>query len=185
MTPLAHLWLPILASTVATFFLSAVSHMALPWRKKEWGRMGAKQDAVQAALSAVGPGQYGFPAPEGPMAPMSKEWLARWEAGPSGWLTIEAPGPMAMGRKLAASFVAYAAVTLLVGYVAALALGPTTPGLVVVRVVSTLGVVAYGAGPVFASIWYARPWRVYLMDLFDAVLYGFAMAGIFAALWPR
>jgi hypothetical protein len=55
----------------------------------------------------------------------------------------------------------------------------------VVRVVSTVGVLTYGVSPVFSSIWYHRPWRAYASDLFDAVLFAFAMAGTFCWLWPR
>ena len=35
----AQLWLPILLSAVLVFFLSAASHMALPWRRGEWKRI--------------------------------------------------------------------------------------------------------------------------------------------------
>jgi hypothetical protein len=184
MTFLGQLWLPILLSAVAVFLLSAASHMVLPWRKKEWGRFGG-QDRLQEALQGIQPGQYSFPAAPSPKEQMGGEWMARWTKGPSGWLTIAPPGPIGMGRNLALSFLSFLGVALLVGYVASLSLGPASPTLTVVRVVSTVGVLAYGVSPIFESIWYHRPWRAYASDLLDAFLFAFAMAGIFGWLWPR
>ena len=184
MTFLARLWLPIVLSSVAVFILSAASHMVLPWRKREWGRF-AGQDRLQEALQGIEPGSYGFPAAPTQQEQMGKEWMARWSRGPSGWLTVAPPGPISMGRNLALSFLTFLGVSFLVAYVAALSLGPATPTLTVVRVVSTVGVLAYGVGTLFNSIWYHRPWRAYASDLFDAFLFAFAMAGVFGWLWPR
>ncbi len=44
---------------------------------------------------------------------------------------------------------------------------------------------SFGLGTIFNSIWYHRPWRVYLSDVIDAVLFGLCMAGVFGWLWPR
>jgi hypothetical protein len=181
---LAQLWLPVVVSAVVVFILSAATHMLLPWRKKEWGRLDG-QDRLQAALGGVAPGIYAFPAAPDPRENMGKEWLERWAKGPSGWLTVAPAGPVGMGRNLALSFLTYLGVSFLVAYVASFSLGPATPPLIVVRLFSTVGVLAYGVGPIFNSIWYHRPWRAYAADLLDALLFGFAMAGVFAALWPR
>jgi hypothetical protein len=181
---LAHLWLPIVVSAVAVFVLSAASHMLTPWRRTEWGRTAA-QDALQRAIEGVAPGQYGFPAAPSQKEQMGPEWMARWAKGPSGWLTVAPPGPFSMGRNMGLSLLAFLVITLLVAYLACLSLGPGTATLTIVRFFSTAGVLAYAAGPVFASIWYHRPWRTWLMDLFDAFLFGFATAAVFALLWPR
>ena len=61
MSFVALLWLPILASAVLVFVLSAATHMVLPWHKDEWGRI-ADQEKVQAALGGLAPGLYAFPA---------------------------------------------------------------------------------------------------------------------------
>jgi len=182
---LAQLWLPIVVSAVVVFVLSAATHMALPWRKKEWGRF-AGQDALQAAIAGLEPGQYGFPACPDPRQPMmGKEWMERWAKGPSGWLVVAPPGSFNMGKSMAQSFLVYLAVSFLVAYVGSLSLGPSTPTLTIVRLFSTVGVLTHGVSTIFSSIWYHRPWRVYAMDLFDAVVYAFAMAGVFGWLWPR
>ena len=39
MSFLATLWLPLVVSAVVVFVLSAASHMVLPWRRNEWGRI--------------------------------------------------------------------------------------------------------------------------------------------------
>ena len=57
MSVVAHLWLPILLSAAAVFVLSAASHMALPWRRNEWGRItdfAALQDALAQLARLVG-----------------------------------------------------------------------------------------------------------------------------------
>ncbi|HSM91598.1 MAG TPA: hypothetical protein VLT47_01860 [Anaeromyxobacteraceae bacterium] len=184
MTSLASLWLPILISAVLLFFLSAASHMALPWRKGEWKRI-AGFEAVQGALKGLPPGLYSFPAAPDPKQQMTPEWTERWAKGPSGWLTLAPPGPIRMGRNMALSLLVFFAVALLEGYVAAQALAPGAPYPAVFRLVSTVGVMTFGVSSAFTSIWYHRPWRAYLSDLFDALLFAFAMAGVFGWLWPR
>ncbi|HUL59778.1 MAG TPA: hypothetical protein VLU43_10910 [Anaeromyxobacteraceae bacterium] len=184
MSFVALLWLPILASAVLVFVLSAATHMVLPWHKDEWGRI-ADQEKVQAALGGLAPGLYAFPAAPGQRQQMTKEWMDRWAKGPSGWLTVAAPSPISMGRNLGLSFLVFLGVSFVVAYVAAHALGPAPHYRAVFRIVGTVGVLSYAVGPVFNSIWYSRPWRAYAADLLDALIYGLAMAGVFGWLWPR
>jgi hypothetical protein len=184
MSFVAQLWLPIVVSAVLVFVLSAASHMALPWRKGEWGRL-TDFAALQAALRGLAPGMYAFPAAPDPKEQMKPEWMERWAKGPSGWFTVAPPGPISMGRNMALSLLAFLGVAFMDAYVAWHALGPGAHYRAVFRIVGTVGVLAFGVGPIFNSIWYHRPWRVYLMDLLDAVLYAFAMAGVFGWLWPR
>ncbi len=184
MSFLAHLWIPILLSAVVLFVLSAASHMALPWRRNEWGRI-TEFEALQASLKGLRPGLYAFPAAPTPKEQMTKEWRERWAKGPSGWLTIAPGEPIRMGRNMAQSVVAYALVAALAAYVAWHALGTAAPGRAVFRLVGTLGFMSLGVGTVFESIWYHRPWRAYASDVIDALLAGLALAAVFAWLWPR
>ena len=182
MSFLAHLWLPIVASAVLLFVLSAASHMALPWRRNEWGRI-TESEALQASLEGLRPGLYAFPAAPDPKQQMTKEWRDRWAKGPSGWLTIAPRAPVDMGRNMALSVVAYLLVACLAAYVAWHALGPAPHGRAVFRLVGTLGFMSFGVGTVFESIWYHRPWRAYASDALDALLSGLVMAAAFAWLW--
>lgn len=181
---LAHCWLAILVSAVAAFVISALSHMVLPWRRGEWGRITA-YEPLQASLRGLPPGQYMFPASPSPREQMKPEWLERWARGPSGWITVATPGPIVMGRNMAASLVVYACVGFLVAYVTHAALGPAPRAPAVLRVVTTTAFLAYATGTVFESIWYHRPWRAWLSDAVDALLLAIATGATFAFLWLR
>jgi hypothetical protein len=180
----SQLWLPILVSAVLLFVLSAASHMVLPWRRNEWGRI-IDFAALQAALRGLAPGLYAFPAASDPKEQMKAEWMERWAKGPSGWLTLAPPGPIVMRRNLALSFLAFLAIAFMNAYVAWHALGPAAHYLAVFRIVGTVGVMTFGASSIFDSIWYHRPWRAYASDVLDALLFGLSMAGVFGWLWPR
>ena len=184
MSVLAHLWFPILLSAVVVFALSAASHMVLPWRRNEWGRI-TDAGALQEAIRGLAPGQYVFPAAPDPKQQMTKEWMDRWGAGPSGWLTIAGPGPVRMGRNMALSLLVFLFVAFVDAYLAAHAVGSPVQFRSVARVVGTVGFMSFGVGSIFNSIWYNRPWRAYLADVVDAILYSVAMAVIFGLLWPR
>jgi hypothetical protein len=184
MSIVAHLWLPIVLSTILVFVLSAASHMVLPWRRNEWGRI-ADAGALQAALRGLAPGLHAFPAPSDPRQQMSKDWMDRWARGPSGWLTLAPPGPVSMGRNMALSLLAFLVIAFLVAYVAVHSLPAAPPFRAVLRIVGAVGFLSFGAGSVFNSIWYHRPWRAYLSDLIDALLFGLAMGAVFGWLWPR
>lgn len=180
----AQLWIPILLSAVLVFALSAASHMVLPWRKGEWGRI-TDFAALQAALKDLAPGLYAFPAAPEQKQQMTPEWLDRWAKGPSGWLTIAPRRPIDMGRNMALSFLVFLGVAFMAAYVGAHALGLHAPYRPVFRVVGTIGTLSFGVGSIFNSIWYHRPWRAYLADALDALLFGLVMAGVFGWLWPR
>jgi len=184
MSFIALLWLPILVSAAVVFALSAASHMLLPWRTGEFGHVPAAE-RLQAAVRDLPPGQYAFPAGPDPRERGSKASLERWAAGPSGWLTIVPRGSVRMGRNLGLSFLVYLAVSFLCAYVATFALGEAPGRLAIVRLVSTVGVMTYAVGTSFTSIWFSRPWKAYAADVLDALVQGFAMAAVFAWLWPR
>ncbi len=184
MSFVSQLWLPILVSAVLVFVLSVASHMVLPWRRNEWGRI-TDFDALQAALRGLEPGLYAFPAAPDPKQQMKKEWMERWAKGPSGWLTLAAPRPINMGRNMGLSFLVFFGVAVFAAYVASHALGPAPHYRAVFRIVGTVGFLSFGVGSIFNSIWYDRPWRAYASDVIDALLFGLAMAGVFGWLWPR
>ncbi len=184
MTFLAQLWLPIAVSALAVLVLAAASHMFLPRRRGEGGRITA-YDGLQGALRGLPPGQYLFPASPDPREQMGKEWLDRWAKGPSGWITVAPPGPVRMGRNLALSLAAYAAVAFLTAYVAWAALGAAARPRAVLRLVTNVAFLAYATGTVYESIWYHRPWRAWLSDVIDALLFAFVTGAIFAWLWPH
>jgi len=184
MSFVAHLYIPILVSAVLVFALSAASHMLLPWRRNEWGRITDFAE-LQAAVRGLKPGLYAFPAAASPKEQMSKEWMERWAKGPSGWLTLAPPGPIRMGRNMALSLLVFVVVAFFDAYLSSHALGHAPRFRAVFRIVGTVGFMSFGVGSVFNSIWYNRPWRAYVADLIDAILFGLVMAIVFGLLWPR
>ena len=181
---LAQLWLPIVLSAAVVFVLSAVTHMALPARKTEWGHLSG-EGAVQEALRGIAPGLYAFPMPADPRERASRESMQRWTEGPSGWLSVVPPGPIDMGRNLGLSLLTNLLVSAAVAYVAAHALGLAPPYRPVFRLVGTVGFLAYAVGPLYEAIWFWKPRRSLALTAVDALLYGLAMGGIFGWLWPR
>jgi len=181
---LAQLWLPIVVSAVLVFVLSALTHMLVPYRQREWSHA-AGEDALQAALRGAAPGLYAFPAPADPHERGKPEALARWAAGPSGWLSVVPPGPLSMGRNLGLSFLVNLLVSAMVAYLALHALGHGAHYRAVFRLVGTVGALAYAVGPLYEGIWYWKPWRSLAMTALDALLFGLVMAGTFGWLWPR
>ena len=184
MSFLATLWLPLVVSAVVVFVVSAATHMLVPYRVREWSAA-PDQAALQRAFAQSTPGLYVFPAPATPSERGQPEWLAAWAKGPSGWLALVPPGPLSMGRNLGLSLGVNLFVSLMAAYLADLTLGPAPATMPILRLVSSVGVLAYGVGPAYEAIWYWRPWRTVVMGLVDALVYGLVMAAIFAWLWPR
>jgi len=184
---IGELWLPILLSAVFVFILSAIVHMFLPYHRTEWGPA-PNQDAVQSALRGAAAGQYAFPMEKDPKHRMTPEAMKKWADGPSGFLTLFAPGPMNMPKLMFQSLVLNLVISFFTAYVVAhaLVMGPGAPPyLAVHRVVGTIGFMTYGLAMAYESIWYGRSWRGYAFNLFDALLYGLLMGGTFGWLWPR
>jgi hypothetical protein len=174
---------------VLVFVLSAVTHMFLPARKTEWGRL-AKEGDVQAALRGVTPGLYAFPALSTPGERPTPEDMKRWAAGPSGWLSLVPAGPINMVRNLGLSLLMNLFVSFSVAYVATLTLGSVPLQMfpherVVFRVVSTIGFLAYAVGPIYDAVWFWKPWKSLAMTAVDSLAYGLVMGVTFSMLWPR
>ncbi|MFT3917431.1 MAG: hypothetical protein QM704_26095 [Anaeromyxobacteraceae bacterium] len=185
MTFLAASWLAILVSTVLVFVTSAVSNMLLPHHKNPWSRA-PDERALQAALRDAPAGLYAFPEPTDPAQRRSPEFLARWAAGPSGFITVVPRGPFSFGRNLGLSFLLELVISFFTAYVVFRAFGAAAPGYhAVFRLTFTIGFMTYALAPAFDSIWYGKPWRSWVNVAIDGVLYALVMAGTFGWLWPR
>jgi hypothetical protein len=86
---------------------------------------------------------------------------------------------------MALSLLTFLGIAYLTAYVAAHALGRAPSHRAILRLVGTVDLMAFGAGSIFNSIWYNRPWRAYVSDVVDAILFSLAMAVVFGWLWPR
>lgn len=189
MSFLAQLWLPIVVSALLVFFLSAATHMLVPFRQTEWGQL-KTQDAIQASLRGAAPGLYMFPTPADPKERGKPEAMQKMAEGPSGWLTLVHPGPMSWGRNLGLSLAMNLFVSFGAAYIATMTLGAMPLQLfpherVVFRVVSTIGFLAYAVGPIYDAVWFWKPWKSLAYTALDSLAYGLVMGVTFSMLWPR
>jgi hypothetical protein len=184
MVSLSSLWLPILLSAIAVFFLSALVHMVLPYHKGDYARLPAEDD-VMAALGRqnLGSGDYVFPF-MGPGAMKDPAWIEKRKRGPAGLLSIM-PTEMGMGKQLAQWFVFTIVVSLLAAYVSGRALPVAADGGEVFRFATTVAFLSYGMATLQESIWFNRKWSTTWKHVFDALLFAVVTGLLFCFLWPK
>lgn len=185
---IGQLWQPILLSTALVFIVSALVWTVLPHHQKEWKGLPGEQgvrDAIKAA--GFGAGIYMFPWAD-EKARRTPEHMAKVAEGPSGMVTLFAPGPMDMKAMMAKSIVGNLIVSFFTAYVAhhAFVSWPAPPSyLKVFQVVGTVGFMTYGLGAWGDMVWFGKPLKSWLLQAGDALLYGLVMGGTFGWLWPR
>lgn len=186
MVSVASLWLPIVLGAVLVFITSSLVHMVFKWHHSHYFRF-SNEDEVRAAIrkGTPGPGHYVVPHCLDMKQAQSPEMLQKFAEGPIGHFFIEANGTPKIGKHLAKWFALSLVIAFLAAYVAAHALPVGTPGGNVLRVIWTIVFLAYGAGPVMDGIWHGRPAREIVLDVLDALIYGFSTALPFALLWPK
>ena len=135
MVTLGSLWLAILLSAVFVWVGSAIVWMALPHHKKDWAKL-PDEEGARSALSGVAPGTYTVPHADSQAAMKDPDMLAKWSAGPVGFLTIIPSGVPAMGGNLVKSFLFYLFVSFMVAYLASNFLSPDLEYIQVFRFVS-------------------------------------------------
>ncbi len=185
MVSLTALWLPIVLSAVVVFIVSSILHMVLPHHRNDYTKL-PDEDKLRDAIrnASVAPGDYAFPCPAGPKDMGSPEMMEKYKQGPVGIMTVMRNGPPAMGKSLAQWFVFSLVISVFVGYVTGLALGPGSDYMLVFRVAGTVAVLGYGATWATDSIWKGVKWSTTMKHLFDGVIYGLFTAGVFGWLWP-
>jgi len=75
-------------------------------------------------------------------------------------------------------------VSIVIAYAAAVALEPGAAFVDVFQLLTTIGVLTFAAGGVLGGIWFAKPARVFVTDLVEALLYAATVGLVFALLWP-
>lgn len=182
----ADLWQPILLSAALVFIWSAVSWTLLPWHNAEWQGL-PNAEAVRAAIKSAGfaPGQYMFPWVDDPKTRRSPEAMATFAEGPSGIVTILKPGPMSMGGMMTKALLFNLVVSLFVAYVVAHAFGANLAAASygsVFRIAGCVAFMAYAFGTVPDVIWFGKPWKLWLLAAFDALVFSLLVGGTFAGL---
>lgn len=185
MVELSQLWLPILLSAVAVFFLSFVMWMVLPHHRPDWKRL-PDEDRFMDQLRALGPTelQYSFPHCSDPAQMKDPAWMAKYDKGPKGFLVLKPNGPESMGKALATSFVFNVITATLVAYAATMAIHPAAEKLFVLRFVMTVAFLANSFALVWGAIWFGRTWKSTLKEMLDGLVYAAATGAVFMLLWP-
>lgn len=183
MITIASLWLPILLSAVIVWIASALVWTVLPHHKKHWKPVSREEEA-RSALKNLPPGLYTVPHVESQAAMRNPEIVRKMQEGPIAYITIIPSGTITMGGKMAASFVYYLVVGVVVAYVASRTLAPGTEYLRVFQIVGTTAWLAYAFAVVPDSIWFGKPWSFTIKHFIDTLAYALLTAGIFGWRWP-
>ena len=184
MVPLSHLWLPIIASAVAVFVVSALLHMLFTYHNSDYRKV-PNEDEVRAAINKGGltPGQYILPHAVG-MGAKDPVVQQKMKEGPLGFLLLRKPSGPEMGPFLGQWFVLTLVIAFLVAYVAALTIAPGADHMAVFRVVSTIAFLAYAGSQAQEAIWRAVPWSSVIKTIIDGLVFGLVTGGLFALMWP-
>lgn len=184
MVALSHLWLPIIASAVAVFVVSALLHMLFTYHNSDYRKF-SNEDEVRAAISKGGAtaGQYILPYAVGAdfKDPAVQQ---KMKEGPTGFVLLRKPSGPEMGPALGQWFVLTLVVSFLVAYVAAQTIAPGAEHMAVFRVVSTVAFLAYAGSQAQEAIWRAVPWSSVIKTIIDGLVFGLVTGGLFALMWP-
>lgn len=185
MIAIADLWLPIVLAAVLVFIASSLVHMVLQIHKNDYLKL-PSEDAVLAALrqANVQPGQYMFPCPASMKDMGTPEMIEKFQRGPVGNVIVRASGVPGIGKSLGQWFVFCLVVGLFTAYVAGLAFGAGTEGMLVFRFTATVAFMGYALETVCQSIWKGVSWSSTAKFLLDGLIYGLITGATFAWLWP-
>lgn len=183
--PFGSLWLPVVLSAVAVWFVSAILHMVLKYHQADYKQL-TGEDSVAPPLrqAAPAPGVYVIPYCAGPAQMKDPAIQKKYADGPVALITVLRNGAPAMGKILVQWFLFCLLVSFVTGYVARHTLAPGEDGLNVLRITGTLAFIAYGFGYFQDSIWRGIPWSNSLRGLIDAAVYAVVTGLVFRYLWP-
>ena len=184
MTPLTDLIVPILVASLAVFVWSFVAWMVLPHHRADIKRL-PNEDEALAFLKTVNRGNYLVPSWQGLNLkdPDTKaRFMETYAAGP--WALVRVTGKPNFAKNLALTYLVFLVVCAIVAYLTSVALAPGTPYLRVFQVAGAASLLGFAFGGLTNDIFFSKPARFVLTDLFDAVCYTLISAGVFAAMWP-
>ncbi len=186
MIALSSLWLPIVLSAVAVFFVSSILHMATPWHKDDYARAKDEEKLMEAVRTlGLPPGDYMVPRPATRQDLGSAEFKEKMAKGPVMVMTVMPGGPISMGKNLVQWFVYALVVGICAAYIASRALGVGAGFLPVLRFAGATAFLAYSAGLWQMAIWYRRSWVTTLKSTIDGLVYGLITGALLGWLWPR
>ena len=179
------LWLPILLSAVVVWIISAVVWMALPHHKRDFIALPDEDGFMDAVRkSGIKPGNYIFPDFRDPKVMKSEKTQKALNEGPVGHLSVWQT-PLTMANKMAATFIVYLVVSILIAYLASVALPKTAEFAKVFQVVGTAGILAYSFSFIPNAIWFGAYKRTIVAGIIDGIVCGAITGAIFAWRWPQ
>jgi hypothetical protein len=183
---LAELWLPILLGGLAVFFASFVMRMVL---KHHWTDFAPVPDeeALRAAFNSAGVEggrQYTIPHCKSAGEMKSPEYQERWAQGPAGFVFLFPKGPNPFGSALMKSLLFNIFAAFMVAYLASNFLPAGASSMDVLQFTGTIAFLTFGGAQIWGPIWMAQSWSVCAKELFDSLVYGLAVGGVFVAFWP-
>ena len=181
------LWLPILLSAAAIWFLSLIFGMALPHHKQDWiGLPGADEDGFMEDLRKRGikPGNYLFPDFRTSEQLKSAKVEKALKEGPVGHLSVWQP-PVTMADKMVGSFIVHLIVAILIAYLTRIALPGAAPFAKVFQIAATAGILAYSFSSIPNALWFGAYKRTIVASVFDGIVFGLVIGAIFAWRWPH
>jgi hypothetical protein len=186
MVSVMSLWLPILLAAVIVFVVSSIIHMVLPYHRKDFGKVPAEDDVMDALRKFdIPPGEYVIPCAGSPKEMGTPEFIEKTTKGPVAFMTVMPSGRQSMGGSLVQWFVYCIVVGIFAAYIAGRALEPGAHYLAVFRFAGCTAFVGYALALLQNSIWYKRSWSTTLKSAFDGLVYALLTAGTFGWLWPN
>ena len=186
MVSMSQLWIPILLAAVGVFVASSLIHMALPWHKSDYPKMG-NEDAVMDAMRplALAPGDYFFPRPDSMADMRSPEFVERVKRGPVVLMTVMPNGVMPMGGIMVRWFIYLVVVSVITALVGSRALSAQADARLVFHQTALVAFASYSLALWQLAIWYRRSLSITLKSTLDALIYAAITGGAFAWCWPR
>ena len=182
---LSDLWLCVLIGGTAVFLMSFLLRMVLKYHWSDYAAL-PDEEVMRAAIreAGIGAGQYVFPHCGGPEGMKDPEYVKSYERGPTGFLVLQEPGPFSFAKPLALSFCFNVLVSFLAAWMAVTFLDEGADATKAGLFVGLIGFLAFSVSNTWGPIWKSEPWCVWGKEIFDGVVYGASMAGVFVWLGP-
>ena len=172
------LWLPIVAATLACFFMSSAIWVLFKWHNSDYRRAEREED-VRAALKGSTPGYYMLPYCVDYAEMAKDEMQQKFKDGPIAYITVAPNGLPAMGPRMISMALYFLLVSVVCAYLVTRTLGADAEYLSVFRIAGTVAFIANGIAVIPESIWFSRPWSMTLKNILDALIYALITGGIF------
>jgi hypothetical protein len=182
---LLQLWLPIILGTFLAWIASGLIHILVKYHDSDYQQLG-NEDEVMNAVRNGSPklGIHAFPYCIDMNEMKNEAVQQRFTKGPVGMLAVLPNGMPNMGKLMLQQISFFLGGSILIAYVATLALEPGADYISVFRIVAVVGFLTFGWAVIPFSIWFGHLWSMTAKYLVDALIYGLMIAGSFAWLWP-